>query len=145
VGVLTKDPSVTIGRIDIWDVNNGAEGISAIEAFLQDLPPSNDCSPPGVCGTYQVCGAGAPFDCLCWEVDNNTAGPGICIQDFFCADVQPCPPGGCPPGFVCVTNSCCGPAFCVPIIKCDTPGVTTPQSTSTGLTGSGQWIEPVDD
>ncbi|MHC4220759.1 MAG: hypothetical protein ACYSU7_20180 [Planctomycetota bacterium] len=145
LGILSKDPTVTISRIDIWDVQGGLEGISFIEAFLQDLPPSNDCSPPGVCGTYQVCGTGVPFNCLCWEVDNDPTVAGICIQDFLCADVQPCPAGGCPPGFVCITNSCCGPAFCVPIVKCDQPGVTTPQSTSTGLTGSGQWIEPVDD
>jgi hypothetical protein len=141
VGVLTKDPAITIGRVDIWDVNVGYEGIAALETF-QQLIPGNECSPPGVCGTHQQCGTGSPFNCYCFEVDYDPA-VGMCIQDFPCADVQPCPPGGCPPGFVCVTNSCCGPEFCVPIIKCDQPAAPIPPDIS-GPTGAGNWIDPAD-
>ncbi len=196
LGILTKD-QVTIGRIDIWDVNNGAEGVSSIAAFAKNpfgcpgegpccqptgLPGCNNvdccrrvcaidpfccdtawdticaneaaqfpqcgcnpnaCSPPGVCGTFQQCGIGTPFNCFCWEIDNNTAGPGMCLQDFFC-DGTTCPAGGCPPGFVCVTNSCCGPSQCVPIIKCEpvpadaAPMVVPPGG---GMTGSGAYYE----
>jgi hypothetical protein len=199
LGILTKD-QVTIGRIDIWDVNGGAEGVSAISAFAKNpfgcpgdgdccqptgLPGCNNtdccrrvcaidpfccdvawdticvneannfpqcgcgnpnaCQPPFNCSGPPAtqCGVGTPFNCFCFEVDNNAAGPGICIQDFFCTFI-PCPAGGCPPGFVCVTNSCCGPSECVPIIKCDQvpadagPMVVPPEG---GMTGSGARYE----
>ena len=35
LGLITKDPAVTIGRIDIWDKNGGQEGISLIAAYWQ--------------------------------------------------------------------------------------------------------------
>jgi hypothetical protein len=38
VGILSKDPVLTIGRVDIWDTSDGAEGVSFIQAFWQ--PPS---------------------------------------------------------------------------------------------------------
>jgi hypothetical protein len=196
LGILTKD-QVTIGRIDIWDVSNGAEGISSIAAFAKPNPfgcpgqgdccqPTgqpgcnntdccrrvcaldpfccdiawdsicaneaasfpqcgcnpNACQPAGVCGTHVQCGIGSPFNCYCFEVDNNAAGPGSCIQDFLCTFV-PCPAGGCPPGFVCVTNSCCGPSECVPIVKCQDAASAGPVAVPDGggLTGSGAWID----
>jgi hypothetical protein len=140
LGIITKDPAITIGRVDIWDELGFAEGISAIALYTQ-VQPSNDCDFPSPCPVPQ-CAVGVPQNCHCFEVDFDP-NVGMCIQDFFCADVQPCPAGGCPPGFVCVTNSCCGPEFCVPIIKCDDnpPGVAAPTSDS-GLTGSGQYFDP---
>ena len=36
---MTKDPAVTIGRVDIWDVNGSEEGISAIATYNQQVPP----------------------------------------------------------------------------------------------------------
>jgi hypothetical protein len=43
LGILTKGPDLTIGRIDIWDSASGSEGISFIAAFWQQLPslPAN--------------------------------------------------------------------------------------------------------
>jgi hypothetical protein len=38
VGILTKDPDVTIGRVDIWDEAGGSEGISYIQPFWQIVP-----------------------------------------------------------------------------------------------------------
>jgi hypothetical protein len=143
LGIVTKDPSITIGRVDIWDINGFAEGISSIALYFQGFPP-NECTSPGNCiDGFVQCGVGTPLNCFCFEVDHDP-NVGLCIQDFFCADVQPCPAGGCPPGFVCVTDSCCGPEFCVPIIKCDEPGAAPTEPTGSGLTGSGQWIEPAD-
>jgi hypothetical protein len=40
LGILTKDPDITIGRIDIWDQSLGAEGVSWLSAFLQIPPPA---------------------------------------------------------------------------------------------------------
>jgi hypothetical protein len=44
LGILTKDPTITIQRVDIWDTMGGAEGISFI-ALYQQLPQVcvNDC------------------------------------------------------------------------------------------------------
>ncbi|MHC4319514.1 MAG: hypothetical protein ACYS1B_13360 [Planctomycetota bacterium] len=39
LGIVTKDPSVTIGRVDIWDETCSHEGISFIELFQQEPPP----------------------------------------------------------------------------------------------------------
>jgi hypothetical protein len=143
LGVLTKDPAITIGRIDIWDVNHGAEGVSFIQAFWQMPGGDNECSPPGVCGTHQQCGTGSPFNCFCFEVDFDPA-VGMCIQDFLCAGLQPCPAGNpCPPGFVCVTNSCCVDPVCAPIVKCDQLAAPIPPDAS-GPTAAGNWIDPKD-
>jgi hypothetical protein len=120
---------------------DGLVGINDLIHLLANwgpCPTQNACDFPGICGTHLVCGIGTPFNCYCFEVDNDPV-TGACIQDFFCADVLPCPPTGCPPGFVCVTDSCCGPAFCAPIIKCDQP-LSAPKSGS-GLTGSGRFVE----
>ncbi|MHC4318321.1 MAG: hypothetical protein ACYS1B_07240 [Planctomycetota bacterium] len=38
VGILTKGPDITIGRIDIWDEAGGSEGISYIQPFWQIVP-----------------------------------------------------------------------------------------------------------
>jgi len=97
----------------------------------------NVCTFPGVCGTFQVCGTGSPFDCFCWTIDGNP-DVGLCFQDFLCTDVAPCPPEGCPPGFACVTGSCCGTAVCAPIIKCDDTAVSNPpeDGQAAGLTGT---------
>jgi hypothetical protein len=35
IGILTKDPAETIGRIDVWDPSMGHEGVSYIQAFWQ--------------------------------------------------------------------------------------------------------------
>jgi hypothetical protein len=35
VGIVTKDPTITIGRVDIWDTSDGHEGISYLQAFWQ--------------------------------------------------------------------------------------------------------------
>jgi hypothetical protein len=139
VGILSKDPAVTIGRIDIWDTMGGSEGISFIALYQQQIP-SNECTFPGQCGTHQVCGTGVPFDCYCFEVDNDP-NVGMCIQDFLCGG-QLCPAGGapCPPGFVCVTNSCCVEPTCAPIIKCDDAAPPIPPGVS-GPTGAGNWID----
>jgi hypothetical protein len=39
LGMVTKDPGITIGRVDIWDENCSHEGISFIELFNQTPPP----------------------------------------------------------------------------------------------------------
>jgi len=138
VGILTKDPTLTIGRVDIWDTGGGAEGVSFIQPFWQ-MPGGNECSPPGQCGTHELCGTGVPSDCFCFEVDYDP-DVGMCIQDFPCVG-QLCPVGTpCPPGFVCVTNSCCEEPTCAPIIKCDQPAAAIPPGVS-GSTGAGNWID----
>jgi hypothetical protein len=113
VGVLTKDPSVTIGRIDIWDVNNGAEGISAIEAFLQQPQPI--CDVPFICGgPIEVCIPGT--DCICLQ---TPAGDVFCgdVSSGDCNVIGPCPNGDldCPPGSRCAAQTCCGEPICLPV------------------------------
>ncbi|MHC5006755.1 MAG: hypothetical protein ACYTGF_05275 [Planctomycetota bacterium] len=44
VGILSKDPAVTIGRVDIWDTSGGSEGISFIALYQQQSEIcANDC------------------------------------------------------------------------------------------------------
>ena len=35
LGFITIDPSITIGRVDIWDINGSFEGITSIWAYNQ--------------------------------------------------------------------------------------------------------------
>ncbi len=100
-------------------------------------PGGNVCEGQ-VCGEFVQCGFGEPFDCFCWTLADGT---GICLQNFLCADVEPCIDGDCPDGFVCVFQSCCGDAFCVPIIKCDDGPAAGGDTKGSGPTGSGQFIE----
>ncbi len=96
----------------------------------------NACDFPGVCGTYQVCGTGQPFNCFCWTLYDGT---GACYQDFLCDATIDCPDGDCPPGFVCVVENCCGVSKCAPMVTCDDP-VYAYEGMS-GPTGAGLIIE----
>ncbi len=41
IGILSKDPAVTIGRVDIWDSNGSSEGIREIWAY-ENVPAEGD-------------------------------------------------------------------------------------------------------
>jgi hypothetical protein len=95
VGILTKDPAVTIGRVDIWDVNNKAEGISAISLYSQPAPP---CPAPGDCCTIHAnpggendvcCNLVCAIDPLCCEAAWDSLCVNEALQLLECA----CPPG----------------------------------------------------
>ena len=144
--VDVKDLLILLGA---WGPNKGhpADLDGSGEVDVKDLlillgawgpcPDGNVCEGQ-VCGEFVECGFGEPFDCFCWTLADGT---GICLQNFLCADVEPCIDGDCPDGFVCVFQSCCGDAFCVPIIKCDDGAAAGGDTKGSGPTGSGQFIE----
>jgi hypothetical protein len=129
VGILTKDPTVTISRVDIWDELGGFEGISAVWAFLQ--PIAATCDEPFTCGGPIVECPPVGSGCFCFK---RTDGTGQCGLDSSCADLQPCPngDGDCPPGFFCAIDTCCGEPVCLP--EC---GSVAPAAPPTGLTTTG--------
>ncbi len=110
LGILSKDNDVTIGRIDIWDVNGGEEGVSSIAAFFRPVNPFG-CPAPGDCCTVHnspacdnedCCRRVCAIDVLCCQ----TAWDQICVNEAMqfpqcgCVpvhEIEPCPPGGCPP------------------------------------------------
>lgn len=111
-----------------------------IVALLSEWGPCDmneaPCDFPGTCDDYELCGAGDPFDCVCWTLFDGT---GACYQNFPCDETEDCPDGDCPPGFVCVVGSCCGVNKCVPMITCDDPVFA--YEDVTGPTGAGVVIE----
>ena len=78
VGLISNDPLITIGRIDIWDSNGGQEGISAIAAY-QDAPPVG-CPGPGDC--CDPAGNGSP------GCDNVLCCDRVCAINPFCCTVE---------------------------------------------------------
>ena len=76
MGLISNDPLVTIGRIDIWDINGGQEGISSIAAY-QDAVPA--CPGPGDC--CDPAGNGSP------GCDNLDCCQRVCATDPFCCSV----------------------------------------------------------
>ncbi|MHC5002041.1 MAG: hypothetical protein ACYTJ0_02865 [Planctomycetota bacterium] len=89
LGILTKDPALTIGRINIVDLDGGFEGISAIAAFWQAGPaPSGACClPDGTC-------------VVTTQSDCESALGGIYVGDFTTCLGVTCPPA---------TGACCLP------------------------------------
>jgi hypothetical protein len=119
LGMIAKD--TTIGRIDIWDLNGGWEGISAIAAFLPIPPncpgdgPCCEPNPTAGCDNAECCRrvcVGDPFCCdMVWDqfcADRAAQFP-QCGCPPPAVDLEPCPPGGCPPDDA--------PEWCVYIVE----------------------------
>ncbi|MHC4414460.1 MAG: hypothetical protein ACYS0G_04170 [Planctomycetota bacterium] len=130
LGILTKDPAITIGRVDIWDESGGAEGISSFELYFQDFPNPPNCPGQGPClwpnptpGCHQknccllvcevepfccdvlwddLCAAVAQSftDCECPWDLNGDKRVGVEDEQILEGLFGPCPPP-CPP-FFCV-------------------------------------------
>jgi hypothetical protein len=132
LGILTKDPTITIQRVDIWDTMGGSEGISFI-ALYQQLGGVVPCDEPFTCGgpppvECPPVGSG----CFCFK---RTDGTGACMVDSAC-DLPQCPNGDadCPPGFLCAVDTCCGFPICLPV--CGTAPEGPPPAPGT-LTATG--------
>jgi hypothetical protein len=77
IGIVTKGPDITIGRVDIWDEWCSYEGISSIELYFQPGNPPN-CPSPGLC-----CQPHSTPGC---EIKECCAL--VCDVDPFCCDVE---------------------------------------------------------
>lgn len=118
LGILTKDPAITIGRVDIWDENGGLEGISYIEAYLQPqtnpfgCPQPGDCCVPHPnpgCDNQDCCRRVCNIDPYCCDVppqggfwDQLCADEALQFPQCNCGgppvhDIDPCLPPNCPP------------------------------------------------
>jgi hypothetical protein len=83
------------------------------------------------------CGSGGPVgDCYCWELNN---GDSVCIANYFCGTVAPCPGGTCPPGFECTVGGCCSDPnpVCAPV--CGTG--RSRGAGASGLTATGRVVD----
>ncbi len=112
LGLISKDNDITIGRIDIWDVNGGEEGISSIAAYFRPVNPfgcpgpGNCCVPHGTpaCDNEDCCRRVCAIDAFCcttaWDqicANHATQFPQCGCVPGPTHTLQPCPPGGCPP------------------------------------------------
>jgi len=79
LGLISNNPLITIGRIDIWDVNGGQEGISAIAAYQDSFSPPA-CPGPGDC--CDPAGNGTP------GCNNLECCERVCAIDPFCCDIE---------------------------------------------------------